>query len=134
RDGDWLIGERLVDLFPALVRVGGHLAVDRHLGGDRLVDMDGLEREVALVGACGEDNTVKTDLDLEDLLHTGLVAGLDLASLDATRGVGDVDRILTDTLTELTQATARSAGTDHRRLEIRERVAELFRYDAGEGK
>src|SRR5690606_24465658 len=99
-----------------------------------LVDVDRLEREIALVGAHGEDDAVIADLDLVDLADAGGVAGLDLAGTDAARGIGDVDGVGADALAELAQAARRAARTDDRRLELGESLAELFGHDAGEGQ
>src|SRR5690606_19658613 len=127
-----LIGKRRIDVLPRLIGVVDQLAIYRDLRGDRLENMHRLEGEVRLVGAGREDNAIIAELDFEDLVHAGLVAGFNLGSPDAARGIGDVDRVVARTLAELTQPTTGTAGTNDRRLELGECVANLFSDDAGE--
>src|SRR5690606_37872122 len=100
----------------ALVRIGDHLAVNGDFSGDRLEHMDGLEREIALAGAGGEDDAVIAELHFEDVADALAVAIVDLGLGDAARCVGDVDRVVAHALAELAKAAAAAAGAHDRAL------------------
>ena len=70
--GDLPVGESRVDFLPGLVRVGDELAVLRHLGGQRQVDVLRLEAEVGALGVGGEDDAVIAELDFDDVLDAVL--------------------------------------------------------------
>src|SRR5690606_36335798 len=105
---DLLAGQGRVDLVPA----------DRHVVAavdprrDRPVDMLRRQFEAAATAARGKDNSVIAEHDLADIGDTILPARFDLGRTDGTAGIGNVDRVVTDSLAELAQATARAARAD----------------------
>uniref|UniRef100_UPI00311FB7F3 hypothetical protein n=1 Tax=Thauera sp. SDU_THAU2 TaxID=3136633 RepID=UPI00311FB7F3 len=116
------------------MRVGDELAVDDDLGGQRLIEVLRLQREIGIAGIRREDDAVIADADFLDLGHAGCLAGLDFTFLDLARGIGDVDRVRADALAEFLQAAGGAAGLDDRRLEIGQRLAERFGDDLRIGK
>ncbi len=65
-----------------------------------------------------EHDAVVADLDLADVRHAVLGAGVDLALLDPARGVGDVGVLHADAIAEELDAAARAGALDLGRLEL----------------
>ena len=79
-----------------------------------------------------EHDAVEADLHL-DRGHAGGLAGLELAVLDAARGIGDVGRVLADAFAEELDAAA-GAGRFHDRGREAACLAEALGNRGGEGE
>ena len=132
-DFDLGIGQRCVDVAPSGVRVGdqGFAAVRvRHVLCEREEDL--LAGDLDRLGLPGvrEYDSVISDFDFDDLVHAVAGALLDLALLDAPRGVGDIGVLDADAGAEQLEAPAGAGGFDLRGLEVGG-LAELLRDHGG---
>ena len=110
-----------VDVFPGLVGVRDQrcrIGRIRDLLGKREVHLLASELEGGSLLALGDRQTVETDLDLDDVGHTVLAAGLVLACVHPSRRVDDVRMLDTNAVAEQLHATAGSGAFDLRRLEL----------------
>ena len=119
QDLDLLGWQGRIDLAPGHVGVGDELAIDWHVLGQSQPDLLLAEREGLVLLAVRKDDAVEPDLDLGDLLHAGLGAGLDLGLLDLARGISDVGGILADAGAEQLDPAAGAGALHHGRLQAR---------------
>src|SRR5690606_34399633 len=78
-DEDALVRQRLIDFGPVGVGVVDHFAIDRNLGGNSLVEVHGLEGEIALIDAGGEHDAVIAEHDFTHVFDAVGVAAFQLA-------------------------------------------------------
>ena len=134
-DFDLRVGQRRVDIAPCHVRIRdqGLAAVRvRHVLREREEDL--LAGDLGGLGLPGvrEYDPVVADLDLDDVVHAVAGALLDLALLDAPRGVGHVGMLDADAGAEQLEAATGTGGFDLRGLEVGG-LAEPLRDHGGKG-
>ena len=130
---DFGVRQRLVDVRPGPVGIGDQLAIRPwHFLGNRKVQLSERQLERSALFRLGERQPIETDLDLDDIFDSVLLAVLVLALLHRARSVGGVGMIDADAGAEQLQSAAGAGGLDHQRLHAGA-LAELFSHGGGEG-
>ena len=115
-DGNGDGRQRGVDVLPGLGLVWP-LAI--RIGRERLIDLLGGELQARTLGRFGKGKAVEADLHFDDLLDAIGLALLELALLDAARGILDVRMLAADAGAEQLHARAGAGRFDDRRLHAR---------------
>src|SRR5690606_25322497 len=94
------IGQRLVDIAPLLVRIGGKLAVNRDFLGKGEENLLLGQIEVRAFLRIRNGKAVIAEKDFDDVLHAVLRAVLEFGLLDRARSAGQVGMSLAHALAE----------------------------------